>query len=171
VATLTRAYERCLAALAWLAGAVLTVMLVAILFDVIVRDVGGQPPEATVPIVEFGLFYITMLTAPWLVRTKGHIIVEALTSQLPPRIHRIQAKAVYAVCGGICLAFAWYAADLAIGAWQRGEMDERALGVPSWILYAPAAVSFVLMAIEFARYLFGRDTLYSGRIGGQDASI
>jgi len=94
-----------------------------------------------------------------------------VTSQLPPRIHRIQAKAVYAVCGGTCLAFAWYAADLAIGAWQRNEMDERALGVPSWILYAPAALSFVLMSIEFARYLFGRDTLYTGRIGGQDASI
>jgi len=160
-----------LTALAWLAGAALTVMLVAILIDVIMRDLGGQPPEATVPIVEFGLLYITMFTAPWLVRTKGHIIVEALTSQLPPRIHRIQAKAVYAVCAATCLAFAWYATDLAVGAWQRGEMDERALGVPSWVLYAPAVVSFAMMAIEFARYLFGRDTLYSGRIGGQDAGL
>jgi TRAP-type C4-dicarboxylate transport system permease small subunit len=171
VQALARAYRQFLAALAWLAGAVLTVMLAAILYDVIARNLGAQPPEATLPIVEFGLLYITMLTAPWLVRTRGHIIVEALTSQLPAAVHYPLAKAVYAVCTAICIAFAWYAAELALGAWQRGEMDERALAVPSWTLYAPAIVSFALMAIEFARYLFGRDTLYTGRIGGQESSL
>jgi TRAP-type C4-dicarboxylate transport system permease small subunit len=78
---------------------------------------------------------------------------------------------VYAACIVICLLFAWYAGDLMVGAWIRGEMDERALSVPREYVYLPAVVSFFLMAIEFARYLFGNDTIYSGRVGGSESTI
>jgi len=171
VKSVVRAYGRCLEALAYLAGAILSVMLVAIIADVLVRNLGGRPPELTAPVIEFGLLYITMMTAPWLVRTKGHVIVEALTSALPPGVQHRLAKCVYAACIVICLLFAWYAGDLMVGAWIRGEMDERALSVPREYVYLPAVVSFFLMAIEFARYLFGNDTIYSGRVGGSESTI
>jgi TRAP-type C4-dicarboxylate transport system permease small subunit len=166
-----RAYAWFLRALATVAGGILAVMLVAIISDVLIRDFGGRPPEWTVPLVEFGLLYITMMTAPWLVRTKGHILVEALTAQLPPGAQRVLYKGVYFVCLVTCVLFAWYAGDLMLGAWQRNEMDERALSVPSAFIYLPAVVGFPLMAIEFARYLFGTDTMHSGRIAGQDSNV
>jgi TRAP-type C4-dicarboxylate transport system permease small subunit len=166
-----RAYAWFLKALAFVAGGILAIMLVAIIADVLIRDLGGRPPEWTVPLVEFGLLYITMMTAPWLVRTKGHILVEALTAQLTAGVQRILYKAVYFLCVVTCVLFAWYAADLMIGAWLRDEMDERALSIPSAFVYLPAVICFPLMAIEFARYLFGADTMHSGRVAGQDSNV
>ncbi len=171
VHALARGYERFLRALAGFAGALLTFVLIAIITDVLIRNLGGQPPVWTLPFVEYSLLYITTLMAPWLVRTKGHIVVEALTSALPETVRNWLAHAVYLVCVLICLAFAWYALDLFMSAWIREEMDVRSITLPRTLLFAPMVVSFALMSIEFARYLFGSDSLYSGRIGDGESGV
>ncbi len=163
-----RVYSAALRALAVLASALLAAILISIIFDVTIRNLGGQPPAWTLPMVEYGLLYLTMLAAPWLVRTRGHIVVEALTSVMPRPVRRVMEYITYTGCIVICVLFAWYAADLFIESYQRGETDIRSIEIPRVFLFAPMVVSFVLMAIEFIRYLVGPDSLYTGKIGEQD---
>jgi C4-dicarboxylate transporter, DctQ subunit len=170
VRPLVDAYNWWLALLPKVARLILTLALISILTDVTLRDVGLGPPAWTLPLVEYALLYMTMMMAPWLVRQKGHIVVEAFTSMMPKAFFRWWAKFVYLACVVICLLFAWYALSLMIDAYQTNDIDIRSIEIPRIYLFLPMVVGFVMMAIEFARYLLGFDTLYSGRIGETGAA-
>ena len=155
-----RAYEWLTSALAAVAGIIMSAIFIAVIVDVTMRNLGIQSPRATVPLAEFGLLYITMLGSPWLLRTKGQIIVESLRLVIPPRQRRVLELAVYAACAAVCGLLAWYALDQTIFAWENDQAEQRAIDVPLYYAYAPMFLGFFLMGIEFLRLLFGRDTLY-----------
>jgi C4-dicarboxylate transporter DctQ subunit len=157
---LLRFYEWLTTALAVVAGLIMSTIFVAVVADVTVRDIGLQPTRYTVPLAEFGLLYITMLGSPWLLRTKGAIIVESLRLIMPPRVRRVLELAVYAVCACVCAVLAYYAASQSVFTWVTNQAEQRAINVPLYYAYAPMFVGFLLMGIEFLRLLFGRDTLY-----------
>ena len=76
---LTRLYDTVIVALPAIAGVMLVVSFVLIVYDVLLRNVLLiSPPAFSVPSIEYGLLYITMFCGPWLVRTRGHVSVEAL---------------------------------------------------------------------------------------------
>jgi len=160
---LARAYGWLIAGLAALAGVVIAAALVLIAVDVAIRATGFKPPAFTSAAVEYALLYFTMLAAPWLVRRKGHVSVDALVTRLQGLARTLVEKLVYLICVVVSLVFAWYAARLLIGAIESGQFDERAVDIPTWLLYLPMPFGFALVAVEFARYLFGLDTFYLSR--------
>jgi TRAP-type C4-dicarboxylate transport system permease small subunit len=155
-----RFYEWLTTALAVVAGVIMSAIFLAVIADVTVRDIGLQPPRHTVPLAEFGLLWITMLGSPWLLRTKGMIIVESLRMVLPRRARRVLELTVYAVCAAVCAVLAAYAASQTIFTWTTNQAEQRAINVPLYYAYFPMFLGFGLMGIEFLRLLFGRDTLY-----------
>ncbi len=167
---LVDAYNWWLALLPKVARVILTLALISILTDVTLRDIGEDPPAWTLPLVEYALLYMTMMMSPWLVRQKGHIVVEAFTSLMPQGFFRWWAKFVYLACVVICLLLAYYALSLTIDAYVTDDIDIRSIEIPRIYLFLPMVIGFVMMAIEFARYLLGFDTLYSGRIGETGAA-
>ncbi len=160
---LATAYVRLLNALAMVSGALLGIMTLAVIVDVIVRNIGFRPPPHTSAFVEYSLLYITLLASPWLLRHKGHVYIEVVLNFVSPRVRRVCAVLTYVLCLVACLVLFYYSADLTIVSWQRGEMDIRSYDMPRWMLFACMPVSFLLMAIEFARFLLGYDTLYGDR--------
>lgn len=158
-----RAYGWLIAGLAALAGVVIGLALVLIAVDVAIRTTGFKPPAFTSAAVEYALLYFTMLAAPWLVRKKGHVSVDALVSRLGGLARKIVEKLVYLICIVVSLVFAWYAARLLLGAIESGQFDERAVDIPTWLLYLPMPFGFALVAVEFGRYLLGFDTFYLSR--------
>jgi hypothetical protein len=54
-------YRRLLEALAVVAGVLLAAMTLAIVFDVVVRNLGWQPPGHTLTLTEYGLLYVTVV--------------------------------------------------------------------------------------------------------------
>ena len=157
---LVRAYDGLIFGLAWLAGLCLALTFVAIVWDVGVRTLGLQPPAFTSALTEYAMLVVTMAVAPWLVRLKGHVWVEAIDLIASEAVRRRLATLVYLACVGLCFVLAWYAGELAIEAWMRGELDIRSIILPRWFLYAVLAVGLFLCAVEFLRYLFGVDDLY-----------
>jgi len=160
---LARAYDGLIFGLAWIAGLCLALTFVAIVWDVCVRTVGLQPPDFTSALTEYAMLVVTMAVAPWLVRLKGHVWVEAIDLVASQSVRRWLAKLVSLACIGLCLILAWYAGELAIEAWGRGELDIRSIILPRWFLYAVLAVGLFLCATEFLRCLLGFDDLYGGR--------
>lgn len=162
---IARYYLRLLQALAAIAGGVMFLMGLMIVYDVVVRNLGFQPPPHTLTITEYALLYVTMLAAPWLVREKGHVYIELVTAAVKPRVRWAMAKLVYLLCVMVCLILFYYALDVTLVELGRGEVDIRSFDMPRWLLILCMPIGFLLMAIEFARFLVGIDTMHTGEAG------
>ena len=169
--SLARAYDRLIMALAILAGAMLAGVFVMIVYDVTVRTLGYQPPFFTSALSEYAMLYMTLLAAPWVVRVRGHVYVESVTSMLRERTRHVIQKGVYVLCLVICLGLAYYGTRAGVEFLIRGDDDVRSIVIPRWVLYLPMPIGFVLSAVEFGRYLLGFDSMYEGRRGAGTEGI
>jgi TRAP-type C4-dicarboxylate transport system permease small subunit len=143
-----------------LSGAVIFVVFVVIVADVLVRSSGFKPLQVSSVIVEYGLLWFTMLAAPWLARNKAHVFIDAITQLLPAAVQSVLAKFVYLICTLISLVVFYYSLRLTIAAIDEGQIDIRAVDVPQWALFVPIPLCFLLVAIEFLRFLLGYDSMY-----------
>lgn len=159
--SLARIYDGVISALAVLAGIIVVAIFVAIVEDVLIRTAGLQPPPWTITYVEYALLYFTVLCAPYLVRHKGHVIIESLVSVMPRGLQRLFELLTYVACITATLIFAYESAVLLTDAWVTNRIDVRGVDIQLWILFVPMPPCFLLIACEFARYLFGYDTIYS----------
>ena len=162
-------YNRLIVGLAILAGAMLAVIFVGIVLDVTIRTLGYNALQWYSAIAEYCLLFSTMFGAPWLVRLKGHVVVESLTLAMPPLVRLVMAKCVYLICIGLSLLFGYYGLLEMSAALASGELDLRSIDMPKWMLYVPFPLGFTLVAIEFGRYLLGFDTYYSNAVGGSES--
>ena len=140
--SLVRAYDLLVVALACVAGVIPLFILFAVVLGVATRVAGVQPPVWTQAYTEYGLLFLTMLAAPWLVRRKGHVFVEALTDMMPPVLRRLVEKLVYVMCILIALVFFYYAAQKFITHLSSGEYEARSVDMPLWLLFASMPVAF-----------------------------
>jgi TRAP-type C4-dicarboxylate transport system permease small subunit len=155
-------------AMAALCCALLAFIAFAIVYDVSVRNFGGQPPNFTVSFTEYVLLYTTMLGAPYMVRKKGHILVEALIESVGPALHRAMARFVYLVCMLLSAALAYYGTRLLLQGIATNDLEIRSFDMPRWILDVTLPLGFGFSAIEFLRYLVGVDTLYKVKAQDKD---
>jgi len=162
---LSRAYRFLVDAMAVIAGAALIWLMVSVVVSVAMRNAGLQPFAWLFTSAEYGLLYMTMLGAPWLVRERGHVHIELLTSALPAGPQRVVSRTVAALCVVVCVILAWKGTDLFLTNIERNDFDVRAYFYPRWLLTVTLPVSFGLMAIEFGRFVFGSELLHTGQAG------
>lgn len=157
-----RLYWRFLQALAVAAGTIIAAVLALVVYDVVLRNIGFRPPAHTIALAEYGMLYVTMLGAPWLLRLRGHVYIEMVIHNLTPVPRRILEKSIYVACLMVCAVIAWYSGEVTVTAWNRGDIDIRSFDMPRWAMFATMPLSFALMGVEFARYLIGPDSMYAG---------
>ena len=147
------------------AGAAIAVSIafVLIVVDVLMRLAGLSPPAFTITFVEYILLYFTMFSAPWLVRMKGHVFIDAVTQLLPDGAKFVLAKIVYFLSICSALTFSYISLTLLVDAIQSQNLDVRGVDMPEWLLLAPMPPCFLLVAAEFFRYLIGIDDMYGSR--------
>ncbi|PKP80221.1 MAG: C4-dicarboxylate ABC transporter permease [Alphaproteobacteria bacterium HGW-Alphaproteobacteria-2] len=162
---LIRGYDGVVSLAALVAAAMLVWLMVAIVVSVSLRNLGMQPWAWLFTSTEYGLLYLTMLGAPWLVREKGHVHIELVTAALPAPAQRLLSRLIAAACATICALLAWKGAELVATNLARNDMDVRAYYFPRWLLTLAFPVSFGLMTVEFARFVFGADLLHTGKAG------
>jgi TRAP-type C4-dicarboxylate transport system permease small subunit len=156
-------YLQFLVLLKALAGVIIFAVFLLIVSDVLVRTAGFQTWQASSVLAEYGLLWFTMLAAPWLARQKAHVFIDAITQLLPAAIQSVLAKFVYLCCAFISLVVFYYSTRLLIDAIVENQIDIRAVDMPQWALIAPIPLCFLLVAIEFLRFLFGYDSMYGSR--------
>jgi len=165
MAVLRRAYRFLIDAMAVVAGAMLVWLMVSTVLSVAMRNAGVQPFAWLFVSAEYGLLYLTMLGAPWLVRERGHVHIELLTAALPPGPQRLLSRVVALLCVLVCAVLAWKGAGLFLTNIERNDFDVRAYFYPRWLLTVTFPICFGLMAVEFAKFLVGEETLHTGRAG------
>ena len=162
---LVRAYLALLYSLAVVAGAVLVWLMVSVIVSVLMRNLGLQPFAWLFTSAEYGLLYMTMLGAPWLVREKGHVHIELVTAALPESVRKLLSRVVALACVVVSAILAWKGLDLFLTNIERADYDVRAYYFPRWILTIAFPLSFGLMAVEFSRFVFGKEVMHTGEAG------
>lgn len=160
-----RIYDGLLYLMALIAAATLIWLMVAVVVSVAMRNFGIQPFAWLFTSTEYGLLYMTMLGAPWLVREKGHVHIELVTAALPANARRIVSRVVAFGCVAVSAILAWYGFELFQTNIERNDFDVRAYFYPRWMLTITFPIAFSFMAIEFGRFVFGKELLHSGEAG------
>ena len=163
-----RAYDRLIYALAGLAGGIIAAVCLLIVYDVIARNLGLQPPRSTVALTEYALLYFTMAAAPYLVRVKGHIVVEVVYQRFSERIQKHLGKAILIFCAVISIMIAGLAVMLLLESLATGEIEIRSLDAPRWVLFAPLVIGFSLMTLEFFRLLVKGESIFKSQTEQQE---
>jgi TRAP-type C4-dicarboxylate transport system permease small subunit len=152
-----KCYNAILYGMAWLAGFLIVAMMVTITLDVVLRNLGYQSSSHFFTFTEYALLIVPCLGAPWLVREKGHIYVEILLMHLSPRGRKRLTMAVGLACIAVCLVIAWYGFQVTLTDFLQAERDVRSFDMPRWLVVGWIPLSFLMMAIEFARFLWRRE--------------
>lgn len=160
-----RAYDALLYTMAFVAALTLVWLMVSVVVSVVMRNLGLQPFAWLFTSAEYGILYMTMLGAPWLVREKGHVHIELVTAALPPSLRRVVSRVIALACVAVSLILAWYGLDLFLTNIERNDFDVRAYYYPRWLLTITFPIAFSVMAIEFARFIFGPELMHSGEAG------
>lgn len=160
---IAKAHEWLINALKTLSCIIVFAIFVLIVMDVLLPLVGLEPWEGTLGVVEYGLLWFTILAAPWLARIKGHVFIDAVNELLSPGARKITSKIAYLVVITGSLMLTWYSLELAIEAYVDEAIDERSIELELWWIYAPMPLGFVLVAVEFVKYLFGFDDMFGSR--------
>jgi TRAP-type C4-dicarboxylate transport system permease small subunit len=145
--------------------AVISKLLLGLIVVLVVADVGmrnlSKPIAWSASLTEYLLIYIAFLAAPALVRAKGHVCADFMRLAMPRGMRRVVEKAVYVLCIGLCLHLGWIAGQGMIESLRTGSYDVRTFDLPKWLIYLPMVLGLWLSALEFLRFLTGRDSIYA----------
>lgn len=152
-----KTYDAILYGMAYLAAFLMVAMMVTITVDVVLRNIGFQSSAHFFTFTEYALLIVPCLGAPWLAREKGHIYVEILLMSMPARWRGRMTMLIGLACIAVCLAMAWYGFEVTWRDFVQNEKDVRSMDWPRWMVIGFIPLSFLMMAIEFARFLRRRE--------------
>ncbi|MGS4916322.1 TRAP transporter small permease [Mameliella alba] len=154
---MVRLFDRLLNVMAVLAGILIALIPLLILYDAALRILRIG---ASVWVNDFSaifLVYATFLAAPWLQREGGHIYVEVIADLLKGVARRRLAQAVALISALVCLYLAYRSMTVVLA--NIGLYDVSAIETPRWVRFAPLPVGFSLLAIQFLRDMLGSGAL------------
>ncbi|MET3844481.1 TRAP transporter small permease [Bradyrhizobium sp. OAE829] len=149
---LDRSIGKLCLALVSLACALLFGMMLAICVDVFLRNVAvpGMPRGFALAsdLSESAIYLMTLLVAPYLLRSGRHIRIDLLLHMVPARIGwlmELLAACAMLVC---CLAIVWYGFIVTARSAGSDAMLIKTVVYPEWWSLAPLPCVFVLLSLE-----------------------
>jgi len=146
-----------------LGAACLACIGVLILAQIVGRWFGVIVPAAE----EFGGFLMaaaTFLALAWTLRSGGHIRVNLLIRNFPPRLRKMQEVLVLLAATALLARIAWAAIALVIESREFEDVSAGYIAVPLWIPQLPMAAGLVILTValldELVVLLAGRSPSY-----------
>jgi TRAP-type C4-dicarboxylate transport system permease small subunit len=148
VRTLDRYFGHLLSALA-VAGAIVVLLMVGVVTaDVVLRAVTPRGLPWSSDASEYGVYLVTLLTAPWLLRRGMHVAIDVLSSRVPGLAGKVLGKMTEAVIFVVCVAIAYYGWAMVAQSKAAESLVIKSVVFPEWIALAPLPVVFMLLAVE-----------------------
>lgn len=142
-------YDGIIRCLVFLGAVCVSFITLAIIVDVAMRNLGFHSIQGTSSLIEYGLLFMTIAVAPYLVRNNGHVAIESFVQTMPQSM-QVAVSLVAMVMSTLVLGLvSWRAAAVAVDVARSGAVDMRSINFPGWVLYAMLSVGFGLMAVEF----------------------
>ena len=156
-----RVYDGCIRGLAGIAAFIVVSLAFLIVSDVTLRTLGFEPLAATVALTEYALLYFTMAAAPWLVRQRGHVAVRIVYDRLPMLTQRWWEYAIYGLSAVVAFSIAMIAGTLLFESLSLGDVEQRSIDVPRWLLFLPLMIGFLGVGMEMLRFPLTGTSFYA----------
>lgn len=147
-----RAWGRLLEAFALGACALIAAMTLMICLDVLLRNVPLVPDVQGLAwsneLSETGLYLLTMLAAPWLLREGKHIRIDIVLRVLPKRVGWACEWLSDVIALACCVCVVAYGSRATWESFSQGSITIKTLVLPEWWALAPLPVAFALLAVE-----------------------
>lgn len=161
-------WEKFLWCLMALAALYIGLIMVAIIYMTTFRALGWTYEPLTFVVIEYGFIYILFLGSPWLIRTRGHVYIEMLTAAVPDKVRLYLSRLIAFAGAAVCLVWAWYTGQIFLEHFEDSMLfDElRAqFSIRLWVSTIAFPFGFLLMAIEFIRFIFSAEPMHTGLAG------
>ncbi|UPK01292.1 TRAP transporter small permease [Bradyrhizobium sp. 170] len=139
-------------ALVSLACTLLFGMMLVICVDVFLRNlaVPGMPRGLALAsdLSESAIYLMTLLSAPFLLRSGRHIRIDLLLHMVPPRIGWLMELVAACAMLFCCVAMVWYGLIVTGRSAGSNAMLIKTVVYPEWWSLAPLPCVFVLLSVE-----------------------
>lgn len=147
-------FDSLIDALAVVAGALVVLLTVLVVFDVAARSLRLLTLPWSLEATEYMLYAVTFLGAPWVLRENGHIAIELVVERLPARARAFAARIADVLGAAVCAVLLYYACRMLWLSFQSGIMVQKSFSFPEWVAYAGIPpVMLILLAIYLRRIL------------------
>ncbi|MBM3537102.1 MAG: TRAP transporter small permease [Alphaproteobacteria bacterium] len=143
------AYERLLNGLAAAAALILLGAVLLVTADILLRNLTRSGFPWANEVSEYALFFITVLTAPWLLRRGQHVRLDLLLAAVPGRLAWLMEVMADLVGFAICVVLVRYSLIMTWDSWRLGSITIKNLVFPEWWTLAPLPVCLILLTVEF----------------------
>jgi TRAP-type C4-dicarboxylate transport system permease small subunit len=126
-------------------------MMLAVVYEVVMRYFLGRPTIWVVELSEYSLLFITFLGATWVLRREGHVKLDLVLGRLNPRTQVLLNIITSVLSAAICLALLWYSAEVTWDHFQSGWIRPKVLNIPSAYILVIIPVGSLLLFIQFLR--------------------
>ncbi len=145
-------FDRIISVSFFLAGAVVVLQTFTVAGATIMRYLTRFSITGVEPFTEWGILYLTYLSAAWVLRNEGHVKMDVLTSRLQPRTQNVLLIVTSIICMVLCLLLTWYGVTTTWDSWVNHVTDmNKLLGFPKAIILAIIPVGSLLLSIQFLR--------------------
>jgi len=132
-----------------LAGALLLLMTVMVAATIFFRIGAISAPGWVVQFSEYGLLWIPVMGAAWLLRHDKHVAVDVLTSRLSGR-WQSRASLFHGIVGSlVCVAVTWSGVVVVWDHYRQGVMDIQVIDTPKWLILSIIPLGFLLLSIQY----------------------
>lgn len=148
------AFDRLNSVLAAVAAVILTVVVVAVSYDVFVRHCFGHSIQGLIELTEYSLVYIPFLGAAWLLKSDEHIKLEMVLDRLGIRARSVLNALTSLLSGGAWLIVAYYGVRVTWEFYVTGRTMASILELPKWPLYVIIPIGSLLFSLACFRKVF-----------------
>ena len=159
MASFSRVFDRLIDFLGLLASVMICLLAFGVATDVIIRALNiGSMPWA-LEMSEYLLYGVTFLGAPWVLRAGGHVNVDIVVKQLPPRVARWFNFGAD-IAGFVVSCFLlYYGVQIGITSYEQNVMIYKSLVFPEWWILWPIPLGAICLICEFLRRVVDRKSV------------
>lgn len=140
---------------AFISGIVLGLVTLLVCTDIVMRYFLNKPIQGALESSEYGLLFLTLLAATWLVRKNKHVRMELLVHRLKPTTQAYVNGITSVLCVLICGIVAYYGVVVVLDRYQTGHRLTTTLEPLSYPLMSIIPLCFFLLVIQFIISAYG----------------
>lgn len=149
---LMRVIDMITTGMAWIAGILVLLLMVAIVYSVATRYLLNLPQPAVLEMSGYMLLYVTFLGAPWLLHNDGHVRIDLLTNSLGPRSRRWFDAWTSLAGVFVSSLLLWKGTEVTLDYYQRAIIVMNILDTPQYLLLIAIPLGSFFLVIEFLRH-------------------
>ena len=134
---------------AFAAGLILAFVVLLVSADIFMRYFINKPIQGSLESAEYGLLFLTLLSASWLVRRNKHVRMELLIGKLKPSTQAYVNSVTSILCAFICGLVTCYGILVVIDRYKTGHRLNTTLEPISYPLTFIIPLCFFFLFIQF----------------------